>query len=176
MAASIERPLFISQEKLTVWEGEGKVRVEKDTLTLLPENRTYSLVEAVRFMRSVGDEPDRLGLLGKVRTREQLRQLGAEQYMDSAIIGEAAYQVQLGFVGTVLHAQPVPFPPPARLAATVRGAPVVMAPVVPQAHCAGSGADELPRGTDTPELNDKPASSATDAEMLADFLLTNLAG
>src|SRR5438046_9029258 len=41
---------------------------------------------------------DNAGLLAKVKTTDALKQMGAEHYMESVILGETAYQVQQGFL------------------------------------------------------------------------------
>ena len=44
---------------------------------------------------------DRPGLLGKVKSEEQLAALGGELYMSSVLLGEDAYDVQGGFLADV---------------------------------------------------------------------------
>jgi hypothetical protein len=41
---------------------------------------------------------DTAKLLGKVKTLDALKQMGAEHYMQSVILGESAYKVQQGFL------------------------------------------------------------------------------
>src|SRR5438309_471528 len=84
--------LFVPQAVLDKWSEQGKVSVEGQVLTLLAEGRSFQLTSAVRFLKMEAGE-DSARLLQKVKTTESLRQMGAEQYMDSVILGESAYPV-----------------------------------------------------------------------------------
>jgi hypothetical protein len=91
--------VFIAQSTLQQWADAGKVRLDDTTLHLLKEGRSVLLQAAVRFTKlTVGDE-DPHALLGKVKTADQLREMGAEHYMDSVIHGDTAYEVVEGFMG-----------------------------------------------------------------------------
>ena len=94
--------LFISQEQLDTWVQEERVQLEEDALTL-DDGRRYRLVPAVGFCAVTGDEADPHGLVGTVKTKEQLAEMGAEHYPGSVILADVAYEVCEGFVG-----QPVP--------------------------------------------------------------------
>ncbi|MEW5851157.1 MAG: hypothetical protein AB2A00_20385 [Myxococcota bacterium] len=179
-----ERPLFIAQAKLTQWADEGKVAVNGNVLTLLAEKRSYTLVEAVRFLTVIGGDPDKLGLLGKVRTRDQLKQLKAEHMAGTVLVGDLGYEVQEGFVGAILQPRPAPAPaaptrpvappppaPPKAAAPPPPPAPVAPPPAVPTP--APSLADALQTAT-TGDAAAKPAPS--DQELLTNFLLANLSG
>lgn len=108
--------VFIAQSTLQQWSDAGKVRLDDTTLHLLKEGRSVALKPAVRFTKlTVGDE-DPHGLLGKVKTAEQLAEMGAEHYMDSVIHGDTAYEVVEGFMGD-LQAPARPAAPPAEAAA-----------------------------------------------------------
>ena len=176
MNAPADRPLFIAQDKLTQWEGEGKVTVAENVLTLVAEHRSYQLTEAVRFIKVLGADGDPLHLIGRVRTRDQLRQMKAEHYMGSVILGDVGYEVQEGYVGNVLGAPApttatVPKPRPPVAAAAPVAAPAEPAPtakVVAPPPPAPQPAPAAPA-----PAAEKPAN---DAEMLADFLLANLTG
>ena len=50
-------------------------------------------------MRDAAGGGDQHALLGKVKTREQLSELGAEVFESSMIVGDDAYDVIPGFVG-----------------------------------------------------------------------------
>src|SRR5947208_1368307 len=115
--------VFLSNAMLTQWSDQGKVRLDDTTLTLLQENRTVKLKPAVRFTKVIDGSPDPNKLIGKVKTPEQLAEIGAEHYLDSVILGDVGYQVVEGFLGdlspppkgakhekTPAH-QPAPTPP-----------------------------------------------------------------
>jgi hypothetical protein len=84
---------------LQQWTDQGKVRLDDTTLTLLAEQRTVTLLPAVRFTKLIDGGADPHALLGKVKTRDQLVELGAEHYMDSVILGDVGYTVLEGFLG-----------------------------------------------------------------------------
>ena len=57
------------------------------------------LDEAFYVERAVSDGGDVLGLKGRVKTRNQIAQLGGEVFLNSLVIGDAAYEGDPGFVG-----------------------------------------------------------------------------
>lgn len=122
--------VFLSNAMLTQWSDQGKVRLEDTTLHLIQEKRTVSLKPAVRFTKVIDDAADPHALLNKVKTTEQLAEIGAEHYLDSVILGDTGYTVIEGFLGDL---SPPPrkakaaAPPPAAGAAP---APVEVTPPV----------------------------------------------
>lgn len=105
--------VFISQAMLQQWAEAGKVQVDGEILILLKENRQVDLNPAVRFTELLGAEDDPHKLLGKVKTKQQLDDIGAEHYMDSVIYGDVAYTVIEGFMGDLQASRPREEPPPA---------------------------------------------------------------
>jgi hypothetical protein len=89
--------LFVPQSVLDKWSEQGRIAVDGNVLTILGENKNFALTSAVRFMKMEAGE-DTAGLLQKVKTTAALKQMGAEHYMESVILGENAYQVQQGFL------------------------------------------------------------------------------
>ena len=115
------------------------------------------------FRREAGE--DAAGLLQKVKTTDALKQMGAEHYMESVILGEVAYQVQQGFLAdahALRRAATVSQPPPA---AATPAAPEPSAPQAPPTPAAPAAA------TASPASGDKKAG---EQDMLAQFLLDNL--
>jgi hypothetical protein len=94
--------LFFPQEALDAWLDQGRAVLESDTLTFNPEGRRFKLQEAVRFLSEIAGGGDVNKLVGKVKTKEQLTELGGEQCSDSVILGDDAYEVVEGFVGEPL--------------------------------------------------------------------------
>lgn len=94
--------LFISSEKLESLTAEGKASLEGARLTLTEFQRTFVIKEAVRFLSLVTDDPDAPGLLGKVKDRTELIELGAEHEGETVLLDDLGYNVQEGFVGTVM--------------------------------------------------------------------------
>lgn len=96
--------LFVSQELLDQWAGEGKVEIEGNTLKLQAERVSFEVQPGVRFVKLAAGE-DREQLIGRVKSEAQMNKLGAELYMSSVLVGEDAYDVQSGFLCEVpVHA------------------------------------------------------------------------
>ena len=115
--------LFVPQSVLDKWSEQGRIAVDGNVLTILGENKNFALTSAVRFMKmEAGD--DTAGLLQKVKTTDALKQMGAEHYMESVILGENAYQVQQGFLAdaNALRRAAAASQPPAPKAAPAAGA------------------------------------------------------
>ncbi|MFZ9888612.1 MAG: hypothetical protein ACO3JL_14025 [Myxococcota bacterium] len=145
--------VFIAQGTLQQWADAGKVRLEDTTLFLLKEQRQVLLRPAVRFTRLTVGEEDLHGLLGKVKSVEQLRELGAEHYLDSVLVDDLAYEVVEGYLGDLQGGAPVPGVPPA----------AVTAVSPPSAPAAPSGDDgEAPQG---------PGESESDVARLSQLFL-----
>ncbi len=112
--------IFLSQESLEAWLGDGRAQVEADVLTDQETKRRFELREGVRFIAEVSSGEDGHGLVGRVKDLEQLAELGGEHMADSVILGESAYQVQAGFVGRYIPdeaeaaASEAPSVPPSR--------------------------------------------------------------
>lgn len=100
--------VFFPQQLLDNWIAEERVELTGDQLVLRDGGRRYTIAEAVHVLREVAGGGDQLALLGKVKTKEQLTDLGAELFEASMILGEEAYDVVPGFVG-----EPVGQPPAA---------------------------------------------------------------
>lgn len=153
--------LFVSQAMLETWAEQGKIEFAGNVMTLLSGDgmgRTYALEPAVRFLKVVGAEEDPHALVHKVKSVTQLRAMGAEPVGDSCILGDAAYEVQPGFLaeGAALQA--------------AAKAPRLTPPPVP-APSAGTPATAAQSPAPLPkELEDR----RKEAEALARFLLENL--
>ncbi len=150
--------LFVPQTVLDRWSEQGRIQVDGNVLVILGEQKSFALTSAVRFMKmEAGD--DRAGLLAKVKTTDALKQMGAEHYMDSVILGESAYQVQQGFLAdanALRRAAAASQPPPART------------PAAPGQKAAG-GASPPPQA---PQAEGEKKEGEQD--VLAQFLLDHL--
>ena len=91
--------VFFPQAALDQWISEGKVDLAGDELTIKAEARRYRILEAARVLGEVTGLPDANELVGKVKTRLYLSELGAELLEDSMVLGDNAYDVVPGFVG-----------------------------------------------------------------------------
>lgn len=94
--------IFWPQEVLDQWIVEEKISIEGEELTINSENRTYRMNQAIYFEADVGDDGDIHSLVGRVKDKSELDEMGAEHYMDSVLIEDSAYQVVPGFTGLLL--------------------------------------------------------------------------
>jgi hypothetical protein len=159
------RLLFVSQAMLDSWAGQGKIDFVGNVMSLLAgdgKGRSYALDPAVRFLKILGNETDPNGLLHKVKTVAQLRDMGAEAVGDSCILGDLAYEVEQGFLAEAAALQAAATAEPAR-------------PPLPAERPGGgaAGADARARPLGGPLPKDLEAKRK-EAEALARFLLENL--
>lgn len=94
--------LFISVDRLDAWTAEGRAALEGDRMTLLELGRKFTMTPAVCFVSATGTEDDPNDLVGRVKTKDALDQMGAEQLANSVIFRDTAYDVIDGFVGEPL--------------------------------------------------------------------------
>lgn len=146
--------IFVSQRRIQQWTEEGRISVDGNVLVLPELARSFRLTEAFHVERVVSEGGDTYRLTGKVKTRGQIGTLGGEVFLNSLIIGEAAYEGESGFIGEALPGQAVPAaaasgratPPPApaprsRDAASQTGLSALAGiSVVPQAAASTMGA------------------------------------
>jgi hypothetical protein len=91
--------VFFPQTALDVWVSENRADVKGEELTLKAWGRRYRMIEAVRILRDVTGASDPHEVIGRVKTRAFLMELGAELLENSMILGDNAYDVVQGFVG-----------------------------------------------------------------------------
>ncbi|MET0594674.1 MAG: hypothetical protein ABW133_18380 [Polyangiaceae bacterium] len=91
--------VFFPQAALDLWISDGKVDLAGDELTIKPDARRYKIAEAARVIREVTGLADANDLVGKVKTRQHLSDLGADLLENSMVLGDNAYDVVPGFVG-----------------------------------------------------------------------------
>ena len=91
--------LFVSQETLDIWMTDGRVDVEGEVMTLLPDRQRFQLKTALHFLEEVAGGGDDAELIGKVKDVEVLLEMGGEHVADSVILNDSAYQVTEGFLG-----------------------------------------------------------------------------
>lgn len=92
--------VFFPQEALDRWLLEGRVEISGSELTIVGERRRYRLVEAVRITTEEAGHSDPDELVGKVKTLLFLSELGAELLGDSMVLGDNAYRVVPGWLGS----------------------------------------------------------------------------
>ena len=89
--------IFVPQDTLDQWVADQKAVVSGAELDV--QGDMFELLPAVLFLADVSETSDPHGLLGRVKDKSQLDELGAEHYMGSVVLGDSAYDVKDGFVG-----------------------------------------------------------------------------
>ncbi len=92
--------VFFPQEALDRWLVDGKVEISGSELTIPNGRRRYRLVGAVRVVSEETSHTDPDELVGRVKTMLYLTELGAELLGDSMVLGDNAYRVVAGWLGT----------------------------------------------------------------------------
>ena len=98
--------LFLPQSTLEEWAAEGRADLKDGRLFIGSEQGACRVAPAVHFLRLVSGS-DSNKLLATVKTPLQLEQMGAEQMLDSVILGEDAYDVVQGYLAEVASAPDV---------------------------------------------------------------------
>ena len=116
--ATLHPRMFIAQSTLEAWMDSGLASLEGDAIKLERPGRTYRLEDAVRFRAPVVDPasddeaPSSAAqgaaeqLVGKVLTERRLGELGGERLGNSVLFGQLAFDVEPGYVGTLLEGDP----------------------------------------------------------------------
>ena len=92
--------VFFPQEALDQWLSEDKVELTDRELVIKGDGRRYRIVEAVRVLREVSSNEDAHEIVGKVKSVNFVTELGAELLESSMVVGDNAYEVVPGFVGS----------------------------------------------------------------------------
>lgn len=79
---------------------EGKIDLTGKELVILAEGRRYDIDEVVRVVAEVTGANDPHKLVGKVKPKAMLEEMGAEILENSMILGDNAYDVVPGWAGT----------------------------------------------------------------------------
>ncbi len=95
----MQNRVFFPEQALNEWVLEGAVDLRGSELMILAEARKYQLAEAVRVMREVTGGPDTNDLVGRVKSKIFLMELGAELLETSMVLGDNAYDVVPGWLG-----------------------------------------------------------------------------
>ena len=100
----MENRVFFPQAALDHWIVDGTVDLQQTELTILANGRAYKLAEGVRVLREVSGGGDPHGLVGRVKTRAHLEQLGGEIIESSLLLGDVGYDVEPGWLGVPVGA------------------------------------------------------------------------
>ncbi len=96
--------VFFPQQALDIWLGQGLVEVQLNELVIRAARRRFRIVDAIRVLREVTSGQDQYDIVGQVKSVNFLTELGAELLGSSMVIGESAYEVVPGFLGTPVGA------------------------------------------------------------------------
>jgi hypothetical protein len=94
--------VFFPQQALDLWLAEAKIDFTGRELVLKAANRHYQVVEAARIVQEVSGSEDIYDLVGRVKSVTFLSELGAEILESSMLLGDNAYEVVPGFIGSPL--------------------------------------------------------------------------
>ena len=102
MEKGVKKKIFLPQEKLENWVNDGKISFSENIITTLTGNKVrYKLVPAYKFLKLTSGEKDKPNLLGTVKTKDDIKHLKPDIFMDSIIIGDMAYEVETGYIGNL---------------------------------------------------------------------------
>lgn len=96
----MQNRVFFPQSAVDVWGIDGKIDLVSNELILLAEGRRYKVEECVRVVAEVTGANDAHKIVGKVKPKRALDEIGAELLQDSMILGDNAYDVVPGWMGT----------------------------------------------------------------------------
>jgi hypothetical protein len=91
--------VFIPQELVDTWVTSDKVDLAGETMTFRESRISLRVVPGYFFDHVSGGSDEGPKLLGRAKTKAAVAALGAEAYMNSVIVGDAAYDVEAGFIG-----------------------------------------------------------------------------
>ncbi len=96
----MQNRVFFSQASVDQWGIDGKIDLIDGELILLAEGRRYKVEESVRIVTEVTGANDDRKIIGKVKPKRALDEIGAELLETSMILGDNAYDVVPGWSGT----------------------------------------------------------------------------
>jgi hypothetical protein len=92
--------VFFPQEALDLWLSDDRIELTGAELVIKAEDRKYRILEAIRVLGESAGGADDNEIVGKVKTVAYLTELGAELLGNSMIIGDNAYDVVPGWLGS----------------------------------------------------------------------------
>jgi hypothetical protein len=96
----MENRIFFPQSALDQWLVDSKIDLTGSELIVLAEGRRYKVVEAIHVVTEVTGANDEQKVVGKVKPKAALDEIGAEIVETSMIIGDNAYDIVPGWMGT----------------------------------------------------------------------------
>lgn len=95
----MQNRVFFPQSAVDQWGIDGKIDLVAGELILLADGRRYKVEEAVRVVAEVTGANEEHKLVGKVKPKRALDEIGAEILQDSMILGDNAYDIVPGWMG-----------------------------------------------------------------------------
>jgi hypothetical protein len=95
----MQNRVFFPQSAVDQWGIDGKIDLVAGELILLADGRRYKVEEAIRVVTEVTGANDDRKIIGKVKPKRALDEIGAELLENSMILGDNAYDVVQGWMG-----------------------------------------------------------------------------
>jgi len=92
--------VFFPQQAVDRWLTDGRAELSERELQLTESGRRYRLIAAVRIVKEVTGLEDAHEIVGRVKSENFVRELGAELLGTSMVVGDNAYEVVSGFIGS----------------------------------------------------------------------------
>ena len=96
----MQNRVFFPQSAVDQWGIDGKIDLVAGELILLADGRRYKVEEAVRIVTEVTGANEEHKIVGKVKPKRSLDEIGAEILQDSMILGDNAYDIVPGWMGS----------------------------------------------------------------------------
>ena len=99
---SMKKNIYIPHEKLEAWVTDGKISFSNNIIHILSGAKaSYKLTPAYKFIKLTSGNDDVENLIGKIKTKNDLINLNPDIFHDSIIIGNVAYEVEMGYIGNL---------------------------------------------------------------------------
>ena len=96
----MQNRVFFPQAGVDQWGIDSKIDLVAGELILLADGRRYKVEEAVYIVTEVTGANDDRKIIGKVKAKRALDEIDAELLETSMILGDNAYDVVPGWIGT----------------------------------------------------------------------------
>lgn len=95
----MQNRVFFPQLVVDEWSIEGKIDLTANEIIILADGRRYKVEDAVHIIAEVTGANEEHKLVGKVKPRRALDEIGAEILENSMILGDNAYDIMPGWTG-----------------------------------------------------------------------------
>ncbi len=96
----MQNRVFFPQIALDQWITDGTIELSGTEISISKEARRYRIAEAARIVKEVSGAPDVNELVGRVKSKQYLLELGAELLEGSMLLGDNAYEVVPGWLAS----------------------------------------------------------------------------